>query len=113
MEELVDLNKQRDWEGPPGEVKIPEVYIKDLRYEIVVFTRKERGGSDFMFRCREYSQTSNGHWSFHGVISDSSIKNPSGEVVTARFSYHPEVALVNVGFMVYPALSDAGSSTRS
>lgn len=51
MEEKVDLSKYREWSGKPKEVAIPEVYTKDQRYEIVVFVRKERGGSDFTFRC--------------------------------------------------------------
>ena len=103
MEDKVDLNKQKDWEGPPGKVKIPEVYIKDLRYEIVVFARKERGGSDFTFRCREYKRGLEGQWGFVGVMQDTSKLNARGEIELARLSYHPAVTLVNVGFMVYPA----------
>jgi hypothetical protein len=53
MEGKVDLSKQKEWEGKQGEVTIPEAYLKGLRHEIVVFTRKERGGSDFTFRCRD------------------------------------------------------------
>ncbi|MFH1625805.1 MAG: hypothetical protein ABID54_11720 [Pseudomonadota bacterium] len=43
MEEFVDLNKQREWSGKPGELTIPEAYLTGLRYEVVVFTKKERG----------------------------------------------------------------------
>lgn len=103
MEQKIDLAKQKEWEGPPGEVKIPEAYIRGLRYEIVVFARKERGGNDFTFRCREYKRTRNGEWRFIGVMQDTSIKNAGGDVELGRFTYHPEVSLVNVGFIVYPA----------
>ncbi|MBA7573222.1 hypothetical protein ES708_15018 [subsurface metagenome] len=103
MEEKVDLSKQREWSGKLGEVKIPEVYIKELHFEIVVFTRKERGGSDFTFRCKKYEKTSDGQWRFDGVMIDTSKRNPKGEVVLVRLTYHPEVMLVDTAFMVIPA----------
>jgi len=107
VEEKVDFNRQREWEGNPGEVTIPEAYLKGLRHEIVVFTRKERGGSDFTFRCQKYEQAPDGQWRFDGVVIDTSIKNAKGKVETARITYHPEVSLVNVSFMVVPAPEDA------
>jgi len=102
MEELVDLSKYREWSGKPKEVAVPEVYTKDLRYEIVVFVRKERGGSDFTFRCCDYKRTRDGQWRFRGVMLDSSEKNAEEQVVLAKYSYHPKVLLANVAFMVYP-----------
>jgi hypothetical protein len=107
MEETVDLDKQKEWEGKPGEVTIPEAYLKGLRYEIVVFSSDLRGGSDFTFRCREYHQSDDGQWRFSGVIIDTSKLNAKGDVELARFTYHPEVVLVNIGFMVVPAPEDA------
>lgn len=107
MVDKIDLSKQREWEGKPGEVAIPEEYLKGLRYEIVVFTRKERGGSDFTLRCKDYRQDSGGLWKFSGVIVDTSKLNANGEVMLARVTYHSEVALVNIGFMVIPATEDA------
>ena len=101
-EELVSLSKYREWKGKPGTVAIPEVYTKDLRYEIVVFVRKERGGSDFTFRCCDYKRTRDGQWRFDRVMLDSSIKNAEEQVVLEKVSYHPKVVLVNVAFMVYP-----------
>ncbi len=106
MEEKVELNKQKEWEGKPGEVTIPKAYLKELRHEIVVFSRKERGGSDFTFRCRKYERPPDGQWRFEGVVIDTSIKNAKGDVTTVRVSYHPEVVLVNIGFMVIPAPED-------
>ena len=108
-EELVDLSKYREWKGKPGEVAIPEVYTKDLCYEIVVFVRKERGGSDFTFQCCDYKRTRDGQWRFDRVMLDSSIKNAEEQVVLAKFSYHPKVLLANVAFMVYPRPEDAGT----
>lgn len=107
MEEKIDLRKQREWEGKPGEVTIPEAYLKDLRYEIVVFTRKERGGSDFTFRCKEYERISEGEYEFRNVMIDTSKRNPKGEIELTRLTYHPEVTLVNIGFMVIPAAEGA------
>ncbi len=106
-DEVVNLDKQKEWEGKPGEVTIPEAYLKGLRHEIVVFTRKERGGSDFTFRCREYESAFGGLWEFSGVIIDTSKRNAKGDVELARFTYHPEVSLVNIGFMIVPAPEDA------
>ena len=113
MEEIVDLNKQREWSGPPGKVKIPEAYIRDLRYEIVVFARKERGGSDFTFRCKEYKRTADEEYKFRNVIIDTSKRNPKGEVELIRLTYHPRVTLANVAFMIIPAPEDVDSSSGS
>jgi len=109
MEEMLDLNKQREWSGKPGTLAIPEAYIKDLRYEIVVFARKERGGSDFTFRCKDYCRSPDGAWCFGHVLIDTSIKNAKGDVEMARLTYHPEISLVDIGFMVVPGPEDAGS----
>lgn len=106
-EEIVNLQKQKQWEGKPGKLRIPEAYVKDLTFEIIVFARKERGGSDFTFRCRSYdriqSPNLNGAWRFAGVIIDTSKRNAQGQVEVARLTYHPELVLVNTSFMVVPA----------
>jgi len=102
-EEKVDLSKQREWEGKPGALKVPEAYIKDLHFEIVVFARKERGGSDFTFRCKEYERIAEGEYRFGGVVIDTSKRNPQGDVELARLTYHPEIVLVDTPFMVVPA----------
>jgi len=107
MEDMVDLNKQREWESKPGELAIPEVYLKNLHFEVIVFTRKERGGSDFTFRCKEYERTASGEYAFRGVIIDTSKRNPKGEVELARLTYHPEISLLNASCMVVPAPEDA------
>jgi len=106
-ERRIDLSKQREWSGKTETLAIPEGYIKNLHYEIVVFTRKERGGSDFTFRCKEYERTTDDQWQFTNVIIDTSIKNAKGEVELARLTYHPEMSLVDIGFMVIPAAEDA------
>ena len=109
MNDKVDLSKYREWSGKPDTVKVPEAYIKDLRYEITVFVRKERGGSDFTFRCWDYKRTRDGQWRFDRVMMDSSKLNSERKVELAIFSYHPEVLLVNVAFMVYPRPEGAGT----
>ena len=100
MEEQVNLLEQNQWEaGPDEELSIPEVYITQLKYEIVVFTQKK----DFTFRCSKYKQLRGGAWRFAHVIIDTSKLNAKGEVELKRVTYHPEIVLVNATFMVMPA----------
>ena len=97
----VNLLEQNQWEAGPGEeLKIPEVYISRLKFEIVVFTMKK----DFTFRCAEKERVPGGGWRFTNVIIDTSKLNPKGEVELQRFTYHPELVLANVPFMVVPAV---------
>ncbi len=101
MGEKINLLEQNEWEaGPDQELKIPEGYIKQLRYEIVVIGRKTE---KFAFRCKNYEFSEANAWRFVGVIIDTSKKNPQGEVELKRLSYHPELVLVNVPFMAIPA----------
>lgn len=101
MAEQVNLLEQNQWEaGPEEELKIPEVYITRLKFEIVAFTLKK----DFTFRCSEYEQVPSGAWRFAHVIIDTSKLNAKGKVELKRITYHPEIELVNVPFMVMPAL---------
>ena len=110
MEEKINLLEQNQWEaGPDEELKIPEAYIKELRYEIVVFSRKK----EFTFRCKNYEFTEANAWRFESVIIDTSKRNPKGGIELKRLTYHPELVLANVPFMALPALEtsslDAGS----
>ncbi|MBA7644864.1 hypothetical protein ES703_52611 [subsurface metagenome] len=103
--EQVNLLEQNQWEaGPDEELKIPEVYITQLKYEIVVFTQKK----DFTFRCSDYKQVPSGAWRFANVIIDTSKLNAKGEVELKRVTYHPEIVLVNATFMVMPAVEQTG-----
>ena len=100
QENRVNLQEQNQWEAGPGEeIKIPEVYISRLKFEIVVFTTKK----EFTFRCSEYEQVPGGGFRFANVIIDTSKLNPKGEVELQRFTYHPEIHLVAVPFMIIPA----------
>ncbi len=100
MAEQVNLSEQNQWEAGPGEeLKIPEVYIIQLKFEIVVLDQKK----EFTFRCSEYKQVPSGAWRFANVIIDSSKLNRKGGVELKRVTYHPEINLVNVPFMVVPA----------
>ena len=95
-----NLLEQNQWEAKADEeLKIPEVFISRLKFEIVVFTMKK----EFTFRCSEYEPVPGGGWRFGNVIIDTSKLNPKGEVELQRVTYHPEIELVNVGFMVIPA----------
>ncbi len=103
QENQVNLQEQNQWQAEPGEeLKIPEVYLSRLKFEIVVFTTKK----DFTFRCSEYEYLPGGAWRFANVIIDTSKLNPKGEVELQRVTYHPEIVLVNVPFMAIPALEE-------
>ena len=102
----IDLKQQREWSGKPGTLTIPEEYIKGLKFEVIVFARKERGGSDFSFQCKYFEREAGHQYKFGHVLIDTSRKNPQGEVIEARLTYHPEVWLANVGFMVVPVAED-------
>ncbi len=101
QENQVNLLEQNQWEAKHGEeLKIPELYIRQLKFEIVALRATKK---DFTFRCSEYEQLPGGGWRFANVIIDTSKLNPKGEVVLQRVSYHPEIVLVNVPIMIMPA----------
>ncbi|MBA7600676.1 hypothetical protein ES703_07735 [subsurface metagenome] len=100
MAEQVNLLEQNQWQaGPDEELSIPEVYITRLKFEIVVLGQKK----EFTFRCSKYKQVRGGAWRFSHVIIDSSKLNAKGDVELKRVTYHPEIVLVNVSFMVVKA----------
>ncbi|GAJ09790.1 unnamed protein product [marine sediment metagenome] len=93
--------EQNQWEaGPNEELKVPEIYITQLKYEIVVFTQKK----EFTFRCSKYKQVRGGAWRFSNVIIDTSKLNTKGDIELKRVTYHPEIVLANVPFMIVPAV---------
>jgi len=99
--EPVNLSRQNQWEaGPDEELRIPELYITRLKFEVVVLDRKK----EFTFRCSEYEQVQGGAWRFAHVIIDTSKLNAKGEVELKRVTYHPELVLINATCMVVPAL---------
>jgi len=99
-EDLVDLAEQHQWEaGPDEELKIPEVFITQLKHEIVIFAEKK----SFTFRCSRFDKDASDLWNFENVIIDSSKQNPQGEIELKRLTYHPKISLANVAFMVLPA----------
>ena len=105
MEEQINLLEQNQWEaGPDEELKIPEALIRQLKYEIVVFTQKK----EFTFRCSKYKRVRGGAWRFANVIIDTSKLNAKGDVELKRVTYHPEITLLNVPVMVLPALEELG-----
>jgi len=96
----VNLQEQNQWEAKADEeLSIPKVYLSRLKFEIVVFTMKK----DFTFRCSEYERVPDGGYRFANVIIDTSKLNAKGELELKRVTYHPEIELVNVPFMVMPA----------
>ncbi len=101
MVDQVNLSKQNQWEaGPDEELRIPELYITRLKFEIVVLDQKK----EFTFRCSEYEQVQGGAWRFAHVIIDTSKLNAKGEVELKRVTYHSELVLINATCMVVPAL---------
>lgn len=105
-QEKVSLFEQNQWEaGPDEDLPIPKAYVTELKYEVVVLTEKK----SYTFRCRGYRKEPDGAWVFDGVIIDTSKRGPKGEVTLKRLSYHPEVVLVNVPFMIVPAPEGVGT----
>ena len=103
MAEQVNLAEQHQWEARPDEeLKIPEVYITQLKQEIVVLDQKK----EFTFRCSKYKKVRGGAWQFVHVIIDTSKLNAKGDLELMRVTYHPEIELVNVPFMVVPAVEE-------
>ena len=100
MGEQVNLLEQNQWEAGPDEgLSIPEVYITQLKYEIVILDQKK----EFTFRCSRYKKVRGGAWRFLHVIIDTSRLNPKGDVELKRVTYHPEIVLVNATFMIVKA----------
>jgi len=101
QENQVNLLEQNQWEaGPDEELKIPKIYISRLKFEIVVFTMKK----EFTFRCSEYEAVGGGGWRFANVVIDTSKLDAQGNLELRRVTYHPEIVLANVPFMVVPAV---------
>lgn len=100
MNEKIDFELPNQWRSKPDEeLKIPEAYIRDLKFEIVVFGQRE-----FTFRCRDYYPVKGKNtWAFEGVIIDTSTHDSLGNVKLKRITYHPAISLVNVPFMIIPA----------
>lgn len=98
----------QEWTAEPGaELRIPEQYLTDLRYDITVLSSKKL----FLFRCVGYSLDGN-ICTFHGVIIDTSKRNARGAVTLQRVSYHERVVLANVGFMAIPVPTETGVSEQ-
>ena len=47
-----------------------------------------------------------GEWVFTDVIMDTSKRDPEGHPTLIRMTYHPQISLVNVPFMVLPATGE-------
>jgi len=108
VNEKIDLALENQWEAEPDEeLKVPPVYISKLKWEIIVFGKRE-----FTFRCREYFQVEGSDtWTFEGVIMDTSRRDKYDNVTLKRVTYHPAISLVNVGFMVIPAPEVTGETS--
>ena len=109
MIEQVNPFEQNQWEAELDEdLKIPEGYITGLQYEILVLLPKKT----FTFRCHSYEHIE-AAWQFKNVIIDTSKRDPSGDVELKRVTYHPEIVLANVPFMVIPATENTTSNAHS
>jgi hypothetical protein len=90
--------ESKEWTAKAGEeLRIPEGYLRDLKYEILVLSSKKV----FTFRCVSYNlkgQTT----IFRRVIMDTSMRNARGDITLHRVSYHEQVILANTGFMTIP-----------
>ena len=73
--------------------------MRNRKYEIIFFGDK-KGLHEFF--CSDW-EGSDGDYDFLDVIMDTSKRGPDGKVTQVKLTYHPEVSLVNVPFMVLPA----------
>lgn len=97
----------REWTGPPDKaLPIPEEYVLGLKYEVLVLSSKKV----FTFKCVDYSREG-GIFAFKGVIIDTSHRNARGQLTEYRISYHDEIVLANVGFMLIPLPEPSASET--
>jgi hypothetical protein len=90
--------------------------LRNRKYEVIFFGDK-KGPHEFF--CSDYCTYNpppmkdeypimrnlypSGEWKFLDVIMDTSKRGPDGKVTQVKLTYHPEVSLVNVPFMVLPA----------
>jgi hypothetical protein len=87
--------------------------LKRRKYEIVWMEQKK----SHTFYCSDYRASSEydvppgaggigvmtGEWLFTDVIMDTSKRDAEGRATLVRMTYHPQISLVNIPFMVLPA----------
>jgi hypothetical protein len=81
--------------------------LRERKYEIVWMQQMK----SHTFFCSDYDTDTNtpvhkfsaGEWLFNDVIMDTSKFDPQGKPTLIRMTYHPQLSLVNVPFMVLPA----------
>ncbi len=92
------VNNSKEWTAKPdGQIMIPEEYLKDLAWEIIILSAKKL----MTFQCARYVLKGQSA-TFQGVIMDTSERNARGQVKLQRMSYHDVVILANTGFMAIP-----------
>lgn len=97
--------------------------LKERKYEIVWMEQKKSHTfycSDFRAGSRQckimmdvstpkesvasgYYTSPAGEWIFYDVIMDTSKRDAEGRATLVRMTYHPQISLVNIPFMVLPA----------
>jgi len=99
----------------PGE-NLPEPFVTALerrKFEIIWMDNK----NTYTFFCRHYEADATydtppgaggvgvmtGEWLFYDVLMDTSKRDLNGKVTLIRMTYHPQISLVNIPFMVLPA----------
>jgi hypothetical protein len=94
------------------EEPLTEPFIKAIekrKYEILFFQDNKAhpffcSGYDINKLHYDYGQNGiTGEWLFTDVIMDTSKRDSHGNITLVRLSYHPQISLVNVPFMVLPA----------
>ncbi len=112
-------NTSADIEIKPEE-QLSEPFVsalKNHKYEILFFS----GNKTHPFYCSEYDcgpvhraevwikgpgGSNQNEWIFFDVIMDTSKRDPQGKPTLVRMTYHPQISLVNVPFMILPAANE-------
>lgn len=97
------------------EIKEPFITaLKNRRYEILFFTERKTHAfycsdydlKEFIENATCFTGKPSGEWMFTDVIMDTSKRDPEGHPTLIRMTYHPQISLVNVPFMVLPAAGE-------
>jgi hypothetical protein len=87
--------------------------LKLRKFEILFFRENKTHTfycSDYevgeLISTEKYTGFLTGEWLFRDVIMDTSKRDPEGKPTLIRMTYHPQISLVNVPFMVLPAAGE-------
>jgi hypothetical protein len=114
-----DIEKKQLKEGDE-----PFVTASKIRKYVILFLAEHNKYSQFY--CSDYEASATydiplgaggigvmtGEWVFLDVIMDTSKRDAEGRATLVRMTYHPQISLVNIPFMVLPAAGEKENSVE-